>query len=360
MPPALHDLPDRPAAGDPDPAQASPALTTPAPDQALAVPAALAASTPLTPAAGITTVEPSAAPRDATSSGQQNRAILIMCLVSLVFAWQDALSRHLGERYPTYFVVMLRYWFFAAFVAVMAARAAGGLRAAARTRRPVLQTLRGLLLVAEVSLMQMSFVHLGLVETHALFTAYPLLVVALSGPMLGERVGWRRWLAVGVGFVGILIILQPGLRVFSPWAALPLISSLMFAVYGLLTRLVSRDDPATVSFFWTGIAGAAGITVVGLANATPMALVDWPWMLGLCLTAVLGHYLLIRAYELAEASSLQPFAYTQLVWVSIIGVLLFGERVAPNVVLGAVIVVAAGLFTWWRAQIRARMADPRR
>ncbi len=323
-------------------------VTAPAPAEVLVTPAALAASSSLTPAAGVTTVA-AAVPKD-----RQGQAIALMCGVSVVFALGDAMSRHLVAIYPAVFVVMLRYWFFALFVITIAARSPGGLARAARSRRPVLQIVRGLLLVAEVVIVVEAFVRLGLVETHALFTAYPLLVVALSGPMLGERVGWRRWSAVAVGFVGILIILQPGLRVFSPWSVLPLTGSLMFAVYGLLTRLVARDDPASVSFFWTGVAGAVGITVVGLSHWQPMAAADWPWMIALCLGAVVSHWMLIRAYELAEASSLQPFAYLQLVWVSIIGVVMFGETVKPNVILGAAIIVGAGLFTWWRAQAAAQ------
>ena len=119
-------------------------VTAPAPPEALAVPAALAASTPLTPAAAITT-DGAHVPVD-----QQGRAIILMCAASLIFAVQDALSRHLGSNYSTYFVVMLRYWFFAAFVVVIAARAPGGLAAASRSRRPFVQITRGLLLAAEV------------------------------------------------------------------------------------------------------------------------------------------------------------------------------------------------------------------
>lgn len=319
------------------------ALTTP-PEAALkAAPAALAAGSALTPAAAIPT------PAGHVRRDRQGLAITLMCVVSLIFAVQDALSRHMGLAYPPVYVVMLRYWFFAFFVLAMAARAPGGLRAAARTRHPWLQATRGLLLVAEVVLMLVAYVKLGLIETHAAFTVYPLLVVALSGPVLGETVGWRRWIAVAVGFAGILIILQPGVKVFSPWAALPLASALMFALYGLLTRKVSVNDSAEVSFFWTGIAGVIGITLVGIWDLQPIARADWPWLAGLCVSGALGHYLLIRAYSLAEASSLQPFAYTQLVWVSLIGVFLLGERVAPNVMLGMVIIVGAGLFTWWRA-----------
>lgn len=322
----------------------------PAPSPGLAAPVAA----PLPPPVAIPPVVPVAAPEAAAVRDGQRAGVLMICAASLIFAVQDAVSRHLGAIYPPVYVTMLRYWFFAVFAVVLVARSPGGVRAALRSPHPVAQTLRGLILVAEVVLMLTAFVKLGIVETHAVFTVAPLMVVALSGPILGEKIGWRRWLAVGVGFAGILVILQPGLRVFSPWAALPLISALMFAVYALLTRKVSADDSAMVSFFWTGVAGAVGITLAGIWFAVPIARADWPWMAALCLTGAAGHYLLIRAYALAEASSLQPFAYTQLVWVSLIGVFWLGETLRLNVLIGMVIIVGAGLFTWWRTLRRAR------
>lgn len=280
-------------------------------------------------------------------------AILLMCATSLIFAGQDAFSRILGSEYPPLLIVMIRYWVFGVFVIAMVSRQPGGLRRAIRTRRPKTQILRGALLVIETTIMIEAFVRLGLVGTHAIFTAYPLLVAALSGPILGERVGWRRWTAIGVGFAGILIILQPGSTALNPGALLAFAAALMFAVYGLLTRHVARDDPAQVSFFWTGIAGAVTGTILGIWHWEWLAPTDWIWLGILCALGTLSHYLLIRAYELAEASALQPFAYTQLVWVSVIGVLVFGEVLHMNVVIGAVIVVGAGLFTLWRARVKA-------
>ena len=204
--------------------------------------------------------------------------------------------------------------------------------------------------------MVLGFVKLGLIEAHAVFTCYPLLIAALSGPILGEKVGWRRWTAILVGFAGVLIILQPGFAVFSPWALVPLLAALMFAVYGLLTRYVARKDPAPVSFFWTGVVGAIVMTPFGLATWTWMTPGDWAWMATLCCTAVLGHWLLIRAYAVAEASAIQPFAYLQLVFAASIGLFVFGEVLRINVVIGAVIVVAAGVFTLWRQRVREKAA----
>jgi drug/metabolite transporter (DMT)-like permease len=270
--------------------------------------------------------------------------IILMSATSLVFALQD------GE-YNIYMVVMIRFWFFAAFVIAMAARQPGGIRAATRTAYPVQQLLRGLLLVIEICLMVFAYVQLGLVETHAVFTCYPLLVAALSGPVLRERVGWRRWTAIAIGFVGILVVLQPGLRVFSPIALIPLLAATLFALYGLLTRFVAQKDAAAVSFFWVGIIGVVAMTPIGLWHWQAMARPDWIWMAVLCVTAATGHYLMIRAYEVAEASAIQPFAYLQLVFIAILGVVVFGETLRMNVIIGAGIVVAAGLFTLWRTRI---------
>ena len=296
---------------------------------------------------------PPIAPQAAPRQDRTGLAIVLMCATSLIFAGQDAFSRMLGEDYPPLLIVMIRYWVFALFVIAMVSRQPGGLRRAIRTRRPKTQLLRGAILVIETTIMIEAFVRLGLVGTHAIFTAYPLLVAALSGPILGERVGWRRWTAIGVGFIGILIILQPGSTDLNLGAGLAFFCALLFAVYGLLTRHVSRDDPAQVSFFWTGIAGAITVTVLGLRHWEWLAPGDWIWMGMLCALGILSHWLLIRAYELAEASALQPFAYTQLVWVSVIGVLVFGEALHMNVVIGTAIVVAAGLFTLWRARVKA-------
>ncbi|HIC67130.1 MAG: DMT family transporter [Paracoccus sp. (in: a-proteobacteria)] len=279
--------------------------------------------------------------------------ILLMSASALIFSMQDGFSRVLGAEYPPVLVVMIRYWVFAAFVIVLVSRQPGGLRRAVRTRRPLTQIARGVLLVLEVVVMVEAFVRLGLVETQAVFIAYPLLVAALSGPVLGEKVGWRRWAAIGIGFSGILVILQPGGGVMRIESLLPFLAAFMFALYGLLTRHVSRDDPSMVSFFWTGVAGAVAITLIGIWDWRWLAPVDWIWMAGLCICGMSSHYLMIRAYELAEASALQPFAYTQLVWASLIGVFVFGEVLRPSVVLGAMIVVLAGLFTLWRARVRS-------
>ncbi len=274
--------------------------------------------------------------------------IWLMVATTFVFAMQDGLSQHLASEYNVLMVVMIRYWFFAAFVMFVASRRAGGLRAAAATTQPWLQGFRGLLLASEICVMVLAFTYLGLVESHAIFACYPLLIAALSGPILGEQVGWRRWTAIGVGFIGILIILRPGFGVFSPLAIIPAVSALMFALYGLLTRYAARKDSAATSFFWTGTVGAVFMTLIGIWFWEPMVPIDWAMMALLCVTGATGHYLLIKCYDVAEASAVQPFAYLQLPFAASLGIMVFGEAIRPNVVFGASLIVGAGLFTLWR------------
>lgn len=275
-----------------------------------------------------------------------------MVATTFVFGIQDGISRHLAAEYNVLMIVMVRYWFFGLFVIAVAGRRAGGVRAAASTKQPALQIFRGFLLAIEICVMVLGFVALGLVESHVVFACYPLIIAALSGPVLGERVGWRRWLAIFVGFGGIMVILQPGLKVFQPAAMIPLVAAVMFALYGLLTRYAARKDSAGTSFFWTGTVGALTMTVIGIWSWEPMTSGDWVWMGALCLCGALGHYMLIKCYEVAEASAVQPFAYLQLVFGSAVGVLAFSEAVTWNVAIGASMVVGAGLFTLWRARTR--------
>ena len=274
--------------------------------------------------------------------------IFLMVTTTIVFASQDGLSKYLATEYNVYMVVMIRYWFFAAFIMTISSRKPGGVKQVAKTKTPVLQIFRSLVLVAEMCVTVLAFTLLGLAETHAIFASYPLIIAMLSGPILGEHVGWRRWLAICVGFFGILIILNPGNGIFSPYALVPLAGAILFALYGLLTRYAGQYDKSSTSFFWTGTVGCIAMTAIGLNFWDPVSQADWSIMLILSASGMLGHFLLIKCYEVAEASAVQPFAYLQLIWASLIGVIIFGEKITTNVLLGACIIVGAGLFTLWR------------
>jgi drug/metabolite transporter (DMT)-like permease len=266
-----------------------------------------------------------------------------MVAAMFVFSCQDAISRYLAEIYSVLGILLIRYWFFAGFVVLRAARAPGGLGRVIRSRRPFVQILRGVMLVVEVWMFVNALKLLGLVETHAIFACYPLIIAALAGPVLGERVTLMRWLTILAGALGVLLILRPGAGMFTPAALLVLATALNFAAYGLITRLVARDDTPETSFFYTGIAGAVAITLLAPWIWTPIAFADWGWMGLLCISGTLGHYLLIRALDLAEASRLQPLAYLQLVFAAALGVLVFAEPLPWTTVMGGALVVVAGL-----------------
>ncbi len=269
-----------------------------------------------------------------------------MIATAFVFACQDGMSRYLAEHYSVITVVMIRYWFFALFVVTVASAQKGGIRRVAATARLGTQIVRGILLAVEICVTVLSYVLLGLIGTHAIFSVYPLLVAALAGPVLGEYVGWRRGLAIAMGLAGVLVILRPGFQVFSPVALVPLAGALLFAIYALLTRQVGRTDSSETSLFYTGVVGAVAITAVGPFFGTPIhGAFDWFWMLTLCAAGVLGHFLLIKAYEVAEAGTIQPFAYFQLVFVSVMGYALFDERPDGWTISGGVLILAAGLYT---------------
>lgn len=271
--------------------------------------------------------------------------IALMIAAVFVFTLQDALSKHLAAAYNPLMVVMIRYWVFAAFVLALALRRPGGLRSGIATRHAGLHMARAALLIAEICIIVTSYTLIGLIDTHAVFAVCPLIIVALSGPVLGEKVGLAHWLAIAAGLAGVLVILQPGSGVFSAAALLPLASATMFALYSLLTRRATQAEDAFLSLFWSGIFGAGLITGIGLFWWEPMTGADWLWMGLYGGLAVFANWLLIRCYEVAEASAVQPFAYFQIVFVSIAGLVVFGETLAPHVVLGAAIVVGAGLVT---------------
>jgi len=280
---------------------------------------------------------------------------MLFALVAVTtFSVMDGVSKYLATEYNAPMVIMIRYWAFAAFVIVLAMRRPEGLRGAFRTRRPALQWLRGALLGVITTTGVMLFANFGLAESHAIFASAPLIVAALSMPLLGERVGWRRWAAIGFGFVGVLIMVQPDAGVVNMWAFLALAMAVVFSFYAILTRMVSRDDSAFTSFFYTAIGGVAVASVMGPFFWVQISAADWLWMAALCVLSTLGHYLLIRAFDAAPAVVVQPFTYIQTVLASAIGVVVFAEALRITTVLGATIVIGAGVFAAWREQVRMR------
>jgi len=173
-------------------------------------------------------------------------------------------------------------------------------------------------------------------------------IVALSVPVLGETVGWRRWSAVGIGFIGTLIIVRPSSGVFEPAALLAILCALVYAVYNLMTRLVSRHDRFETSLLYFGLVGMAA-SVVPAVLAWEKLAGDAGWLLAaVCVCSVTAHFLLIKALQLAEANVLQPFNYLILVWAMLMGWVFYGEVLDRLAIAGAALVVASGLYIGFR------------
>ena len=281
---------------------------------------------------------------------------LFTLLAISIFAIQDGISKHLAGAYPPFLVVMIRYWVFVLFATALASRARGGLPVIVKTKHPWLQILRGLLLASQIVAGTTSFWLVGLGHSQAILSSGPLMVALLAIPILGEKVGWRRWSAIGVGFIGVLIILKPAGAAFDVRLLVAVFAAMLFSGYVVTTRLVSRQDSSMTSFFYTGVVGAIAMSFIGPFFWMPMSLQDWGWMGLLCLTGMTSHYFLIRAYDLLDAVAIQPLTYLQLVFDALIGIAIFGEVLTSNIILGSAIVVGAGLFTVWRENVLARRA----
>jgi len=279
----------------------------------------------------------------AADSDRVAKGIIALVIATLFFAGQDAITKHLTQSISVAQIVTVRFFFFSLFAILYAARKTD-LKAAFHSSRPKLQILRGLLICSEIALFAFALRHLGLAEMHAIFACFPLIITALSVPFLGETVGWRRWMAVALGFIGTLIIIRPGSGVFSAYAMVALACALMFAIYNLITRKVSHHDSFETSLLYFGMVGLIGsLAVVPFYWQNPNS--DQIFWLGvISITGIIGHLLLIKALQLAPAVILQPFNYFVLLWAMIIGYLIYGEVLQSNELIGAALVVISGVY----------------
>jgi drug/metabolite transporter (DMT)-like permease len=286
------------------------------------------------------------------------RGVLLVMLAVFLFSSMDTLAKHMLKReaYPIGPLIWARYAVHLAFMLALLAPRMG--LELVRTRRPGLQIVRGLLLVGSTGFFYLSLSHLPLAEAAAISFVGPVLITAMSGPMLRERVTRRQWIAVALGFLGVLIIVRPGGGVFTAHAIYPLCSALMFSLYQVLTRkLAGRENPFTTLFF-TALVGAAATSLpLPFTWQTPQA-DQIAFILGIGLLGGLGHFFLIRAVEHTSPARLAPFIYTQLVWSTLLAYLAFDEFPASGSLLGMLVIVSAGMLAIdWR-QIR-RAATPK-
>lgn len=273
-------------------------------------------------------------------------AIGLVLGAMFLFTTTDGAAKYLTSDLPAEQIIWMRYVVVSVILApILIHRRADDLL---RTRRLGLHALRGLLLMASGLLFIAALGHLPLELATAIGFVSPLYVTALSIPLLGEHVGVRRWIAVGIGFLGVLIILRPGGAAFTPAMLLPLASSFCWAVGLIITRRMRGEAHALTVLTYSSFAG--------LIASAPLAWLEWhsPTPSQWALLGVIGvlnavaQYLVIRAFMLAPASLLAPFSYSTIIWATLIGAFVFGTYPDAVSIAGTMILVGAGLYVWHR------------
>lgn len=287
------------------------------------------------------------APDIALVRRQRLIGIGLMCLTVAFFACLDTIAKFLGTMMDPLEVAWARYT--SAFVLTLFVSNPVAQPGLMKTKRPVLQVVRALLLVSSTVLNFFALHWLQLDEALSIIFTYPFIVAIVSGPILGEWLGWRRWTAIGVGFCGVLLITRPGLGGFNPGAMLSLASVICYGFYGVLTRVVSRTDSNQTSLFYNNAIGAlVMLPVIPFVWTMPQNWKIAALLVGIGLLGSIGHFFMISAHKLAPASVLSPFIYTQLVWVMILGYLVFDHVPTRWTLMGATIVIGSGLYLLYR------------
>jgi len=280
--------------------------------------------------------------------------IALMCGAVTCFAFLDTTAKYLNLHMSTLEVVWARYT--GAFIYPFILSNPWNRPGLTRTTRPVLQIGRSVLLLGSTMLNFAALRYLQLDEAVALQFSTPFFVAALSGPILGEWVRWRRWTAIIVGFIGVLVVTRPGPGSFQPAALLSLTGAVCYAVYALSTRILARTDSNETTLFYSNIVGAAVLLpVVPFFWTTPTEALVIALMFAAGALGSFGHYLLIAAHRLAPAAVLSPFIYTEIVLVIVLGFLVFGDLPTRWTIIGAAIVVGSGLYILHRERrVRGR------
>ena len=253
----------------------------------------------------------------------------------------DALNKGMSESLPLAQRLWVYYLAFAATMALAVWRR--GDRVAWRPARPGLQVARALVLVVETGLFAASLRYIQLADMQAVAAASPLFVLAVSAPVLGEPVARRAWIAVALGFVGVLVVVRPGLRELNLGYVLVLIGAALWALYQILLRIVGRYDPPSTTTLWTALAGVAALSLVGPFFWTWPDATGWLMLAGLAACGTLGHVLYAIAFRVAPAAILQPFGYLNLVFAIFWGWLIFGQFPDAWTIAGAALIVVAGI-----------------
>lgn len=301
-------------------------------------------------AAPAVTPAPTAAP-----AGDPRRAILLMLAGVSMFPFMNACVKYLTTFYPLPEIVWARFAGHLLLVVLIFGPRLGFVRLF-HTRRPALQFARSALMMSSTLLFATALMSLPLATASSIGFTAPLIVTALSVPLLKEEVGWRRWSAVAVGFVGALIVIRPGAEGFANLAALLVLgNAASYALYQILTRKIGTTDRAETTIAYAALLGTITMSCVApFFWVAPQSALHF--LLFLCLGALggFGHFLVIKAFQLYRPAVLAPMSYTELVGASILGYLVFGDFPDALTWLGAAVIVASGVYTFHREAVRRR------
>lgn len=287
--------------------------------------------------------------------GFPSLAVVLIVATGAVLAGMDALAKFLAMEVTIIMVLWGRYFFH-----TLITFSAYGIKTRSlqflRARRPELQFIRASALFGATFFMYEAIRRMPLGDAAAIQFLAPVLVTALSGLLLGEHVGPRRWMAVAFGFVGVLLVARPGSGVLGWNALLPLATALLLALYMMMTRIIrNRDDPAATTFYSTAL-GALVLSVMVVFNWQSLTGFQWGLMIAMGAAGATGHFMLVRAFHMAEASMLAPFTYAQVVAAIVWGFLVFGDIPSLWTISGAGVVIASGLYVWYRETRATRPA----
>ncbi len=283
--------------------------------------------------------------------------IALMCGALACFSCLDATAKWLARDLHPMQVTWARYASSMLIVALLINPVT--VPGVTRTARPWLQAVRSLLLLASTAMNFIALQYLQLAETISIMFMTPFLVALISGPLLGEWIGPRRLFAICIGFVGVLIVLRPGLGGLHPAAFLSVIGACCYAVFNLITRMLAASDSSETTMFYSSLGGVVLLTpLLGVFWVHPPGWQSWALMGVMGGFATLGHWLLIRAHRLAPAAVLAPFIYMQIIWMLLLGWWLFGQLPDRWTFIGSGIVIACGLYLLARERAKGMPPKP--
>jgi len=263
------------------------------------------------------------------------------------FVTLDSTAKYLMQTYPVAQVIWARFFFHVIFVALLMGR---GLTAQIKSRSWPHQSLRSLFMFLTTVLFFVGISILPLATASTIMFMAPIIVTILSIPLLGEKVGVRRWIGIVIGFAGALVVMRPGSDSLQLSVLVVLAAALTHALYQIFTRKLRVHDSQLTSLFYTGIVGAVAMSVAVPAFWQPVATPDWGLFVFAGIAGGIGHLCLIRAFQNAPVSVVAPFSYSSLLWAILFGFVLFGELPGPWTLGGAALIICSGLYIYHREQ----------